>query len=70
MPAERDAQQNRLVVHTVDQRAPFAALLMSRKDELLRGLVAIEGSRDRWRKIAYFFAAIIFAQAIFRAVSR
>ena len=70
MPTERDEQQNKLLVHVVDQKAPWATLLLSRKDELLQGLLAMESSRDSWRTTAYFFAAMLVGQYIFRAVFR
>lgn len=65
---EREEQQNKLVVHYVDQRAPWATLLLSRKDELLQALLAMEGSRDRWRTTAYLFAAWLVGLYVLRAV--
>jgi len=68
MPTERDAQQNKLVVHLVEQNSPWGTLLLSRKDEMLQVLLCMQRSRDRWRTTAYFFAVLLVGQCIYRAV--
>jgi len=68
MPVERDEQQNKLTVHIVDQKAPFATLMLGRKDALLTALLFMESSRNRWRKTAYLFLAILVGLYIFRVV--
>lgn len=50
---QRDSQQRKLAVHWVDLKAsPYAPLMLESKDVILRAMVDMKSSRDRWKVLA------------------
>lgn len=69
MPTERDEQQNKLVVHLVDMRAPVYALMSAQKNVLVTGVIEMRRQRNVWRCLALMCLAVqilVAAIAAFR----